>query len=67
MEWHKVWVRCRGERERVEKEEAKYDHDGCKDTPPKFAVHQRLCGLLALIEVLHGRIERIERPDIERS
>lgn len=62
-----VWVWNRGESERVEEKEPKDNHDGSKNAPPKFAVHQGLYGLFSINEILHREIERVEGPDVERS
>ena len=63
---HEVWVGGRGEGEGVEEEEGKDDGDGDENAPPEVTVHLSLGGLLALVQVFHGRIEGIECPDVER-
>lgn len=62
---HKVWIPNAGKGETVEEEEAEDDHDAGEDAPPKLAVHERLHRLLAVVEVLHGYVEGVERPDVE--
>lgn len=65
MERYEVGIGGGSESEGVEEEETEDYHDGCEDAPPEFAIHSCFCGLLALVEVFHGGVERVERPDVE--
>ena len=65
MKGHVIRISGRGERERVEEEEAKDDHDGDEDAPPELLVHALLDVLLALAQVLKRKVERVKRPDVE--
>ena len=62
---HKVRIRGRGECEGVEEEEGEYNGEREEDAPPQIAIHLSLGGLLALVEIFHGCIQRVESPDVE--
>lgn len=61
----KIWARSSGKGEAVEEEECKDDYDASQDAPPQLLVHVCLDVLLALHEVLHSEVQRVERPDVE--
>ena len=67
MCWCKVGGGGAGERKTVDEEETKYNNDASQDAPPEPLVHGSLDVLLALHEVLHCKVQRVQRPDVESS
>lgn len=60
-----VGSRGAGECEAVDEEEAKDDDNASQDAPPEALVHGCLDVLLALHQILHCEVERIQGPDVE--
>lgn len=67
MGGNKVGVADRGKREAVEEEKCKDDYHGGENGPPQLLVHAFFGVLLAFSEVLEGKVERVERPDVKGS
>lgn len=63
----KVGVVDRGKGEAVEEEKGKNDYHSDEDRPPQLLVHDFFGVLLAFSEVLEGKVERVERPDVKGS
>ena len=57
MVWNEIWVGDAGHGKGIEEEEAEDDDDRQEDGVPELAVHAGLDGLLALSEVLDGKLE----------
>lgn len=63
---NKAGVAGASEGERVEEEEAEDHDDASQDAPPQLLIHQRLGPLFPVDEILHRRIQRVQRPHVER-
>jgi hypothetical protein len=65
VSWGKVWSGSAGESETVEEEESENDNDTGQYAPPELFVHGGLDMLLTLHQILHSKVEGIQRPDVE--
>jgi len=65
MRRRKLGARRAGESEAVDEEKSEDDNDTSQNAPPKLLVHAGFDVLLALHEILHGEVQRVQRPDVK--